>query len=428
MSDNQQFTKLLKILLDKGLFGEDEIDLQESVEYALLQLISVQPRGIDDLITSIDFTKMVNNSLNRLLRKNLITMKDHIYNINSSLFSTIPAPGADLKVSDFDNLLPDFENAGTKKKRILHEIAVPSLPTKPDVEESVEIDDTLSPRERMLRDLASKAPSTSVDNSMDDDLFGDLGDESLGDILGDINEALGDDSTRTSVITPLIDLLKPLGYIDKSLREVEYETVPAYQILRTILRKYPISTEQIESQIESEASLSMLLSNLRADDLISQTNDYRYTLSKKVLKKLKQFIDQNMSSPSSSGSDPDVDVIETNIRNDFHQFKEALHHLGYIDNLELTIDNYLHKPEVEILNIIRENTNKTSEEIKELTNKTVPVVVMRMISRLDADGLITQNSESQWRLSTKFRFYMAKNKLREKLDEERYESLTSKYK
>lgn len=89
-----------------------------------------------------------------------------------------------------------------------------------------------------------------------------------------------DDLARIS--EPIVDMLRDQGYIKEDIEtEKELLLVPEYQILLFMINNHPIPFEEIEAKTEV-SSISLALSNLQADGLIGQTDDYLWTISQKV--------------------------------------------------------------------------------------------------------------------------------------------------
>lgn len=87
----------------------------------------------------------------------------------------------------------------------------------------------------------------------------------------------------TGVISaPIIDILKFQGYLDDVSAPIEeLFQIPEYRVLSLIIQEHPISLDQIEKRTGLE-TISLVLSNLQADELITQTSDIQWTISEKV--------------------------------------------------------------------------------------------------------------------------------------------------
>lgn len=88
---------------------------------------------------------------------------------------------------------------------------------------------------------------------------------------------------ETLVMTDrIVDMLKEQGYVSAEFNEMgDLFKIPEYVILSIILSQYPISLDHLE-EISQLESISLTLSNLQADGLIEQTNDYQWTISDKI--------------------------------------------------------------------------------------------------------------------------------------------------
>ena len=88
---------------------------------------------------------------------------------------------------------------------------------------------------------------------------------------------------------------------------------------------------------------------------------------------------------------------------------------------------YLERPEMEVLNMIRTRGPISDVEIKDNVEHTLPVVVMRMISKLQADEVITADTNGNWLIAPRLMYLMVKDKLKQNLDEDEYDELSIKY-
>jgi hypothetical protein len=90
-------------------------------------------------------------------------------------------------------------------------------------------------------------------------------------------------SAEVKISDQIVEILREQGYIGVHIStDAELLQVPEYQILSIIIHSHPISLDEIEA-ITNISSISLVLSNLQADDLIEYTNDYRWTISQKVI-------------------------------------------------------------------------------------------------------------------------------------------------
>ncbi|MHA2249014.1 MAG: hypothetical protein ACXAD7_01570 [Candidatus Kariarchaeaceae archaeon] len=81
----------------------------------------------------------------------------------------------------------------------------------------------------------------------------------------------------------IVEILREQGYIGEHVvTDADLFKVPEYQTLWIIISNHPISLDEIEARTDI-SSISLVLSNLQADDLIEYTNDYRWTISQRVI-------------------------------------------------------------------------------------------------------------------------------------------------
>ncbi|MHA2099248.1 MAG: hypothetical protein ACW99A_11205 [Candidatus Kariarchaeaceae archaeon] len=92
----------------------------------------------------------------------------------------------------------------------------------------------------------------------------------------------GKEDYKLPIKGPIIDIFKKQGYVTQDSPTIaDLFRIPEYQILSIIIQQHPISLDQIELKTMI-GSISMVLSNLQADGLIVQTNDYQWTISQLV--------------------------------------------------------------------------------------------------------------------------------------------------
>ncbi|MCE7733913.1 MAG: hypothetical protein GPJ54_03485 [Candidatus Heimdallarchaeota archaeon] len=98
----------------------------------------------------------------------------------------------------------------------------------------------------------------------------------------DIKDPATENEDKPEMSLPIVEFLRNQGYITKNLTsEKDLFQIPEYQILSNIIKLHPITLDQIED-ITELGSISLVLSNLQADALIIQTNDYQWTISENV--------------------------------------------------------------------------------------------------------------------------------------------------
>jgi len=427
-------------------------DLSKTLEYQIFSIISNGIISIDELKTKIDFNKIMNDTLYLLESAELITLQDDKVlptGLGTNKVDTASIPGLKAKLesalrSDSSSeqvkedeppeVSPSIQSGQTKKVQPPDQDqakqAEPVPQTRKTRAKSVEtpIPDFKgnADRRKRLRQEAFNQTETESTTTKDDDidsLFDDALGESIEDFVSDFADLeIEDTKAASGLIEPLADLLIEYDYIpDQQAAENSAE----YQVMQLILENYPIRTEDIESRLENIDSLSLMLSNLKADDLITQTNDYRYTISKKTYKVLKDFTSGGSQEES---IDEDMAILKKFVTKPQEQLINACLHLNYIDKPGRNFTQYQVKsPEVEVLYIILEQQPIESEKIKQLVDNALPVVVSRMCSKLHADGIIKTNNNNQYLPTTKLYYYMVMDRLEKELDEDLVEELKAKY-
>ncbi|MHA2092282.1 MAG: hypothetical protein ACW98K_15645, partial [Candidatus Kariarchaeaceae archaeon] len=258
--------------------------------------------------------------------------------------------------------------------------------------------------ELMSKEAKKNEAEAAISSSVIEDMFDDVLDLPMDEFLEDFDDILvvEEKGGKPTLGGPLIEILKEQGYISESLStEEELSQVPEYEILSIIIKDHPIPLEKIEESSKS-TSVSLVLSNLQADELIEQTNDYQWTISSKVMQHLKQFITQRRESPSQPNKDQILRQQVVRDTQDEKQFIIGLHKVGYVQSPDYSLSDVLHIPEFQILRIIKDKGPINVDQIKEIASKMPPVQVTRMLSRLEADNHIVQTESGQYQLSMDF--------------------------
>ncbi|MFV2015648.1 MAG: hypothetical protein ACC656_09490, partial [Candidatus Heimdallarchaeota archaeon] len=234
-----------------------------------------------------------------------------------------------------------------------------------------------------------------------DDLFDDALGETMEDFLSDFEDVIlvEKEGGKPVISGPLIDILKEQGYIKGDLStEEELQQVPEYEVLRTIIKKHPIPLTDLEEKT-SVASLSLVLSNLQADNLIVYTNDYQWTISNKVKENLIEFMQSKDSS---------LDEIE-NLRLKIHrqskyerQFVNAMYKLNFVESYDIGLIEMMQIPEFAIMKAIKNNEPVDFDRIQKVIPDIPPVQVTRILAQLEGDNRILKNSDGLWELSDQF--------------------------
>jgi hypothetical protein len=177
--------------------------------------------------------------------------------------------------------------------------------------------------------------------------------------------------------------------------------VPEFEVIMLIIEHQPVSTEKIETLVQTDASLSMILSNLQADNLIAEGMDFAWVITDQVAKHLagdaiRSEIDDVTGSiddeqPSFGLSQADAILLE------YNQLLKAITEMHYFQ--DESREKIVHLPEFLILYTIHANSPIPGIEIHE---KLPDVPVTMLMSNLQADGLI-EEYENDWILSDDFR-------------------------
>ncbi|MHA2097800.1 MAG: hypothetical protein ACW99A_03865 [Candidatus Kariarchaeaceae archaeon] len=257
-------------------------------------------------------------------------------------------------------------------------------------------------------DYAEEEKKREIDNLVDDAL-----DESIEDFVSVFEDvSVGEEKAGKPAISgPIIDILREQGYIDESLTtEEELLQVPEYQILLIIIKNHPIPLEELEEKAEI-SSISLVLSNLQADDLIVQTNDYQWTISQKVKDSVEEFKVQDVVP---KGDEDDISQLRSQIvRNSKSEieFISTMHKLGIIPNPDMSLLDLMEIPEFTLIKTIKDKEPADFEVIKDLITDLPPVQVNRILSRLEADEWISKNDNGLWELSDKFVLALVKDEI-----------------
>lgn len=239
-----------------------------------------------------------------------------------------------------------------------------------------------------------------------DDLFDDALGETMEDFLSDFEDAIVVEKKEGKPVLsgPLIDILKEQGYIKGDLStEEELQNVPEYEVLRIIIKEHPIPLEGIEEKSEI-GFLSLVISNLQADNLIMYTNDYRWTITNKVKENLLEFMSINMDE---TGAD-DMERLREKIHRETtyeHQFITTMYKLELVESYDRGLIEMMQIPEFATLKTIKdygpinvEGINKAISRSFEIT----PVQIRQILTKLQEENHITMNSDDTWELTDQF--------------------------
>jgi predicted transcriptional regulator len=232
-----------------------------------------------------------------------------------------------------------------------------------------------------------------------------------------------DQKSKEIVKTPseldlqIIEVLSSKNYkfFDKSSRETIF-TVAEFDIFKIILKHGPITNEDIEEKMRAEGSVSLTLSNLKADDLIQEV-DYMYVVPEDLRSKLSKLedypfdidnirSDNNSLETTSEQIASNASEIETtnklnkslgeiSIESRERQlpFIKALHAFNLVKDVDLPHSALLSIPEYEIMNLIIKNKNISINEIKEKVDNVSPVMINRTLNKLISENVIVKPEE-----------------------------------
>lgn len=243
-----------------------------------------------------------------------------------------------------------------------------------------------------------------------DTLFDNTLGESIEDFLSDIeNVVVKTSGDKPEISGPIIDILRSQGYIAKNLSsESELKQVPEYEILKIIIKEHPIALSKIEEMSEIE-TLSLVLSNLQADELIVQTNDYKWTISAKVQENLIEIVSQNKSKIQTldriAEMRREIDTSSTYER----QYITAMYKLGLISSFDLSLDEMMKIPDFAVIRAIKNQGPIGVEKIQDLIPAIPPVQITRLLSKLEGEQRLSKTTEGLWQLTEKFVEFIVKD-------------------
>ena len=235
-----------------------------------------------------------------------------------------------------------------------------------------------------------------------DNLFDDALDGKIKDFLTEIEEVkINQKGDKPVISSPIIDILKEQGYIQADIStETALLQVPEYGVLKIIIKEHPISLNRIQGMTDIE-TLSLVLSNLQADSLILQTNDYQWTISEKVKENLLEIV----SSRGDVSRKADIELLRRKIDRESkfeRQFISAMFRGGRIHSYDLSMDEMMKIPEFALLLVIKNLEPTDLENIQVALQAIPPVQVTRLLSKLEGEDVIVQDLDGQWTLSNKF--------------------------
>jgi len=201
---------------------------------------------------------------------------------------------------------------------------------------------------------------------------------------------------KTIIHGPIIDILHKLGYLSSNLvDEDELISIPEFQVLLFIIKNNIVSLDEIQSNM-TMTTVPLILSNLQADNLIFQTNDYRWTVSKVITNIL--FTDKKNNQYNAGEN-------KLNINKKVHppladqKFLELMVKYEIIHNQYLALENLMKIPEFTILMTLNNQIKMSMGEIQDLVNYMPSIQLKTLLGRLQNDGIIEQDGNTDWKLS-----------------------------
>ncbi|RMG32890.1 MAG: hypothetical protein D6732_12860 [Methanobacteriota archaeon] len=175
-----------------------------------------------------------------------------------------------------------------------------------------------------------------------------------------------------------------------------YREIPEYQIISFIFSHESVSTEEIEQNHPDLPSIPLLLSNLQNDGLISQSpNNYKWEISDALLAKIEKMMQRVLPSQEVETVDKDAAIQEVR-RRELNQLAQILEKKGV--PIDWTRGNLLNIPEVEVVYKLWKAGELSTDRLEQVIVSTDSISLV--LSNLQADRLIEQTSNYNWKLNT----------------------------
>ncbi|MCY3412411.1 MAG: hypothetical protein INQ03_12310 [Candidatus Heimdallarchaeota archaeon] len=213
--------------------------------------------------------------------------------------------------------------------------------------------------------------------------------------------------TKRAKYKRIVDALGKSNYVPAMYGSIEELFGIAELELLVIINQYqPISSTELEKHYSNENSLSLTLSNLKADSLIAEDMSYNWILEPKFKEKVDSI--HEISIPVSQDADDgskEVEALSSKINFVEHsQFLKYLLDINYFQNKSL--HEIIETPEFKLLNVIYLKAPISQEEMEVELSDVYSFSMM--LSNLQIDGLIEQDNDYRWKLSPTFRRSMSK--------------------
>ncbi|MHA2249525.1 MAG: hypothetical protein ACXAD7_04135 [Candidatus Kariarchaeaceae archaeon] len=398
-------TALKQFLLKQNYFSDTPKTIEEIAADPRFEILSMlyfrDSMSIESIKKGFNIEKLLNNILHQLEQKNLITnLDDGTWGLSESLVNHLQDEPPSETVSTSKRDTEDTKDISESKiKSRKPESFLDPIETKSDSAIKSRIR-----AELLQKDNSTPKSEEDIKTSDIEDLFDDVLDMSMEDFLEDFEDIIivEEKGGKPVISGPIIEILKNQGYIKEDVAaEEDLQKVPEYEILSIIIKEHPIPLNKIEENTELE-SVSLVLSNLQADDLIMQTNDYRWTISNKVRENLKDYVKQRKEKELHEKEQEPLRSLIDKKSEDQKQFVSAMLKLGYISSDDIPLARLMQIPDFNILRTIKDNEPLDIDEIKNQVSDIPPVQVTRMLSRLEGDNRITRDVEGRWELTGEF--------------------------
>ncbi len=438
--DNKQF---IKAIMEHELFKSRPLtEIFSTDEFKVLYLINLMsPIDQKDLEDKLDIESSLTLVLSNLKIDGLIDQQnDYRWILSEALqqkIKHIKISSSEFK-DEIDNLLK-IERELTLKKESRDEISKKEEPKKEETDKETESeplieDKTAVDLEVHDEELTNKEINTSSIEVSEDIKSEDSDEETkVEDVIQ--NKAEVEDNLekipqkpKKDIITEIKKILIKNKYISSmDIDNKELSLIPEFEIIN-ILKDYDeLSADELEEYINSEVSVSMSLSNLQADGIIEQTQNYKWKLSRDTLKLVTDLDNDELNLEKEEldrkrrEEQLQKEKEKEEERKRLQQFITAAYKKGYIETDNEPIEKYLSTPEFEVLFIIKENEPINAQEIKEKAVSVSPVLISRTISKLEADNCIVSEPNLNYVLTEEFKYLIIEDELKEQEEQRKRE-------
>lgn len=195
----------------------------------------------------------------------------------------------------------------------------------------------------------------------------------------------------------IVNELRKMQYLTTmDAQSGRYREIPEYQIVSFIFMNESVTTDQIEQKYPDLPSIPLLLSNLQNDGLIGQSpQNYRWEISSELQEKINQTIATVAPLQNAEKGDKDAAMQEIR-RRELNQLAQILEKKGV--RIDWTRGNLLNLPEVEVVYKLWKNGEMSTDQLERMIVSTDSISLI--LSNLQADRLIEQTSNYNWKLNS----------------------------